>query len=400
MVPPGSSGASPWRLHLLANHHPALHGLRVLAIFAVVQLHVSVAFERTGLLRRGAFYDRSMSVWFAMDLFFFLSGFLIGTMLLRDETTLDARRAVRFWVRRAFRIVPPYLVVLTALACIGPLSAAQRGNLWREYAYLTNYFPQRGPPVMVWAWSLCVEEHFYLLVPLLVAALGLLASSRARAVALVLLWCSGLALRVGDVALFHPGASFGELFFQVYPRTHLRYDILVAGVLAAHLQHRHGADIAAVMRRPGVRVAVIAFVAGCFALLLSPPAAIPEPLRWSLWWSGLTSVCFLPLVLLVVNHRGAVGRALGHRSFLVVATLGYGVYLVHPAVIDRVVVPAVIAGATVLWTSRGVLLPFGVLWTIAVALAMAGSLGLAALLHLLVEKPSLALRDRLAPGSG
>lgn len=389
-----------WRLTLLNNHYPSLHGLRVLAIVAIVQLHVSVSFERWGILPRGPLYDASMSPWFAMDLFFLLSGFLIGTMLLREDAPLDPRRAVRFYARRSFRIVPPYFAVLTILALIGPLTVAQRADLWREYFYLTNYFVGRSSPVMIWAWSLCVEEHFYLLVPLFVAALVALRSARARTIALCLAWLSGLLVRLVVVTVSHPRADFYELFAAVYPRTHLRYDILVAGVLAAHLQHRHGALLADRLARSGWRLAVLVHCLACLALLLHPPAMIPLQLRYALWWSGLTSVLYLPLVLLLVNQPGAVGRQLGRRGFLYIATLGYGIYLVHVPIIERLVRPVLLRVALAFWNTSHTVPPLWLLWPLAVVLTMALSICASFALHMLVEKPFLALRDRFAPGSG
>lgn len=394
------SRPAPWRLFLLNNQYPALHGLRVLAVLAVVQLHVSVSFERWGVLPRGAFYDASTRVWFAMDLFFLLSGFLIGTMLLRDDEPLDPRRVARFYARRSFRIVPPYFIVLTALALLGPLTLAQRAGLWREYLYLTNYVLGRDTPVMVWAWSLCVEEHFYLLVPLVVAALGALRTARARTAALCLAWLSGLSLRVAVIVIDYPHADFFELFGRVYPRTHLRYDILVAGVLAAHLHRRHGAFLADRFARPGWRVAMYAFCLACLALLVAPPTSIPLPLVCAVSWGGLTSALYLPLVLLLVNQPGALGRQLGRRGFLHVATLGYGVYLVHVPIIERLVRPALVWFTLAVWNSLRVLPPLWLLWPLAFALTMVFSLSASYLLHVLVEKPCLALRDRFVPGSG
>lgn len=386
----------------LANHYPALHGLRVLAILSIVQLHVSVGYRRWGF--PPPFYERSVNIWFGMDLFFLLSGFLIGSMLLRDPDATRPAAAARFWARRAFRIIPAYYVVLSVLAFVpwtdpmtrAPvLSAAQRANVWHEFLYLTNYFPVRSDPVMVWAWSLCVEEHFYLAVPVVLAAVSALRSPGARLGALGALWASGVALRLAHVAA-HAPMSFDAMFRDVYPRTHLRYDILVAGVIVAELQQRHGDRVRAALDRPAVRAAAWSVVAVCLALLLWPPR-LPDMLRWPLWWGVLTAFLYAPLVLLLVNRPGALGRFLGARAFLVLATFGYGVYLVHIPIADRIAVPITLrVGIHLL--QRGVLLPPWIVWGTAVLITWAVSVALAYALHLLVEKPSLALRDRLVPG--
>ena len=140
----------------LPNHYPALHGLRVLAIVLVVQLHTTWA-----LLFVGVVSFSTESLWFGMDLFFLLSGFLIGSMLLAEAPSGRRVKMGRFYLRRTFRIFPPYFVVLTLFASMWPLNPAQRAHLWMEYAYLTNYVPPIfGLVVMPWGWSLALEEHF------------------------------------------------------------------------------------------------------------------------------------------------------------------------------------------------------------------------------------------------
>lgn len=389
---------SALRPALLANHHPPLHGLRVLAIVAIVQLHISTGFHRWNLLGTdAALYRWSTALWFAMDLFFLLSGFLIGSMLLRDDRAVTPAGAARFWGRRAFRIVPAYYVVLTALALTTPLDAARRAALWHEYAYLTNYFVSEGPPLMIWAWSLCVEEHFYLAVPVLVGALALLPSARARAAALAALWASGILLRVVAVLVPHRAWTFDELFRDVYPRTHLRYDILIAGVLLAWVERQHGPRLDALFTRPSVRRAALALSALSLVLLFTH-LPLPLPLRCALEWGGLTALLYVPLVLWLLHHRGAVARALGHPAFRYVATFGYGIYLVHLAVIERLLPPVLLPPIVEYARAHGGPPPVGALWVIALATALVLSLLVSAALHLLVEKPALALRDRLLPG--
>src|SRR5512133_1053629 len=83
-------------LDLLDNRYPALHGLRVLAIVTVVQFHITWIFygEQNIWLDRG-FVDSSLTIFFGMDLFFMLSGFLIGSILLRSlqvDGTQNIRR--------------------------------------------------------------------------------------------------------------------------------------------------------------------------------------------------------------------------------------------------------------------------------------------------------------------
>ena len=158
------------RLHPLANHFPPLHGLRALAIVSVLQFHLTMTFRAGGLLAEDhPLSIGSLRIWFGMDLFFVLSGFLIGTLLAPGTNAAPRGGMLRFYARRTIRIVPLYWVVLTALVLLLPPMPALRANLVYEYAYLSNYI---RPCFIPWGWSLCVEEHFYLVVPLLAAALS------------------------------------------------------------------------------------------------------------------------------------------------------------------------------------------------------------------------------------
>jgi len=130
------------RLARLADRYPPLDGLRVIAVFIVVQIHVTNQLAESGIRSPSSSWFSSIDLMFAMDFFFFLSGFLIGSMLLTDARTGRPSSIGRFYLRRTFRIVPSYIVVLSVLALMTPLSSAQRANLWKEFVYLTNYVTQ------------------------------------------------------------------------------------------------------------------------------------------------------------------------------------------------------------------------------------------------------------------
>src|SRR5207248_2608681 len=90
-------------LDLLDNRYPALHGLRVIAILTVIQFHVTWVFAgEQGIFLDRDFIDRSLSVFFGMDLFFMLSGFLIGSILLHSLQSAGSQQVRRFYLRRIF----------------------------------------------------------------------------------------------------------------------------------------------------------------------------------------------------------------------------------------------------------------------------------------------------------
>jgi peptidoglycan/LPS O-acetylase OafA/YrhL len=384
-----------FRLELLPNHFPALHGIRVLAILSIIQFHVTCLFETWRIPLSPVFTRYSKNIWFGMDLFFVLSGFLIGSMLLQDDALGSPRATARFWARRAFRILPLYYVVLTLLVVCSPIAPSQRDNLWREYLYVSNYATRVGPPVMFWGWSLCVEEHFYLVIPFVLLGLRALRDARARLAALGALWLTAVVLR----ALAVSSATLrdeADLMLDVYPRTHLRFDILVAGLVVAELYHHHADAVRARLSSVNARAALAAWCALCVAWLAAPPSWATAPVRACLSWGVVTSALYVPLVLFLLVSSGSIVRALSASVFRTFATLGYGVYLVHLVVLEKLVMPVVVIfGLTLL--RRGVALSLYLYWILALALTFALSLLTAWALHVTVDKLSLHLRDRLLP---
>jgi peptidoglycan/LPS O-acetylase OafA/YrhL len=366
--------------------------MRVLAIVSVLQFHVTVALVEAGVLKDLNFAMRSMTVFFGMDLFFIMSGFLIGTMLLYAVDTKKKQSVWRFWLRRGFRTFPLYYVVLTFLAAVFPMTAAQKANLFYEYVYLTNYRLVLKPTVvMMWGWSLCVEEHFYLAVPLLLGALLYVRTHRWRIALLVLLWLAALAIRLRIFYANEGGWNDANIFQALYIPTHVRFDILVAGVLLAYVHRYFKDDLDRLLARPLWRWAF--FLEGFvnFAMLCVPHS-FPNFFLFRVFsWGTLTSLMYLPWLLLLLHTDGPVVRLLSRRGFLLFATLGYGIYLIHIPVCERLLVPLA------QWMQARLGMTALTLWPLTLALLFFGSAAGAYVLHLTVEKPALWLRDRLAP---
>ena len=173
-----------------AEHLPALDGLRAVAVFVVISYHAGVMQGVPGDL--------------GVTLFFVLSGFLITWLLAKEFAATESISIRSFYARRALRIFPAYYVfILFSLAVDTALGHRwPRGLIAVAFTYLVNYYNAfLGHPTtsIAHAWSLAVEEQFYLLWPL--ACLALLRRSRttaARSVAIVivvtLLWRSTLYL--------------------------------------------------------------------------------------------------------------------------------------------------------------------------------------------------------------
>ena len=136
----------------MQSYNPALDGIRAIAVLAVLAHHAEIPWLQGGFI--------------GVDVFFVLSGFLI-TRLLRDELCASGRLSLpRFYARRAVRLYPTLLLMLAAVLTTSP-------DLWREAVlaglYLSDYSVAlfETPIVVAHTWSLSVEEHFYLLWPLM-----------------------------------------------------------------------------------------------------------------------------------------------------------------------------------------------------------------------------------------
>ncbi len=391
-APPARRRWDAFRLHLLDNRYPSLHGLRVLAIVSVVQYHVTwimVGEQHLGL--DGTFTNLSLGVFFGMDLFFILSGFLIGSILIRSLEIEGTRDLRRFYARRAFRTFPAYYVVLTALVLGFGLGPGQRQHLWSEYVYLTNFFPlTRDRIVMFWGWSLALEEQFYVAVPLLFLLLLRFRRPRVRLALLAVLWAAGLASRLYVYWTHGPWNDF-TLYDSLYFRTPTRFDPLVAGIFLAFVNAHHADAVRAWLRAPFHR-AVLGLVALTTGWVLMRPTMFGYEnlhLVRVFSWGTLTTLFWLSLLGLLLFAEGWFGQVLGHPAFRKLATLGYGVYLIHIPIIDHLMIPAAHA-----LDEQHVSL--AIVWTAALAGVLAASFAGAFAIHLLIEKPSLWLRDRIA----
>src|SRR5438045_2749299 len=214
------------------ERQPGLDLLRALAIIVVVVYHAALfGFKLPGGVDRFG--------WIGVDLFFVLSGYLIGGQLLAPLARDQRIKLGRFFARRALRIMPAYFVVL-AIYFLLPS--------WREYSEMSQplwkfllsvqNIALHGGTAFSHAWSLAVEDQFYLALPFLLLFLF----RRPHATILVpsLIVIGGIALR-GFLAAQNPsfdesGVSFRGFQAWIYYPTWTRLDPLVFGVALAAIE--------------------------------------------------------------------------------------------------------------------------------------------------------------------
>ena len=214
------------------ERQPGLDLLRALAIIVVVVYHAALfGFKLPGRVDRFG--------WIGVDLFFVLSGYLIGGQLLAPLARDQRIKLGRFFTRRALRIMPAYFVVL-AIYFLLPS--------WREYSEMSQplwkfllsvqNIALHGGTAFSHAWSLAVEDQFYLALPFLL--LFLYRRPRAAIIVPCLIVIGGIGLRA-FLAAQNPSVNDGGVSFRgfqawIYYPTWTRLDPLVFGVALAAIE--------------------------------------------------------------------------------------------------------------------------------------------------------------------
>jgi peptidoglycan/LPS O-acetylase OafA/YrhL len=350
-----------------------LDALRGMAVLLVLGRHLEFPTDAHPLL---AAWQRGG--WVGVDLFFVLSGFLVSGLLFREYRRTGSVTLGRFLVRRAFRIYPAFFVLLGCTWLISRSLHTPHTSVrafLAEVLFVQNYY--RG----VWShtWSLAVEEHFYIALPLLL--LGLIWMGRHTRDPFRLLVPLGAMTVVGLAGLrwfnawLEPYSNPTHLF-----PTHLRADSLLAGVLLAYAWHFHRAAFNRLVggRR---RMLLVAGVA-CFV-----PAFLFElETAWFMSTLGLTLFA-IGAVLVIAAGLGSEAPGVARR-LAPIGGFSYSIYLWH--------MPVLIWGVPLCERTLGYRLDDGV----RIAVYLAGSLVTGAGMAWLVETPALWLRDRWFGSAG
>jgi len=308
-----------------------------------------------------------------VDLFFVLSGFLIGQQLLKSYVARRKISVAEFYRRRAFRILPSYLVVL-ALYYFVPWwrEFPPMAPLWKFLTFTMNFGSRGG--AFSHAWSLCVEEHFYLLLPLLILLLMRRPSTRKTVAIISAFVVLGIGLRT-FLIVHYPDSFWARIYFPSYTRL----DGLLVGVSLATVRSYRPSWWSALMRR-GHSLSLLGVL--CIGSAMWFFGAYDFATRWGLVFEfPLIALGFGLLTASSVSDNGLLSRVKVPGTELL-ATLAFTLYLTHKAV-----------AKIVMRTFPAITSPQGpASWLLYAFTCMAA----AWLLHVSVELPFLRLRDRPA----
>jgi peptidoglycan/LPS O-acetylase OafA/YrhL len=300
----------------------SLNGIRALAVMMVFFSHGST----TSLIPGGL----------GVTIFFVLSGYLITTLMQREFAASDRIALGAFYLRRAWRLMPPLLVVVAIAGLLSSLNLIDgrfslRGLLSVLF-YFGNYhviaFDFGGLPVgMGVVWSLAVEEHYYLLYPPL--ALLLLRSRRRWLASLVL-----IALCIAILAWRYRLAAAGGFESYLSMATDTRADAILIGCLLAFWSAPSTATVTAASALP-LRSWLL--LGACLAVLLTTLLYRDESFRLTARYT-LQALAIAPLIALAVRQsRSAVFRWLNSAPMHYLGTLSYTIYLSHQLILYGVI---------------------------------------------------------------
>lgn len=329
-----------------SGYFPALDGLRCLSVLMVICNHLPVPVPSV------------VHGYLGVDVFFVLSGFLITTLMLREIATTGRLSLAGFYVRRLFRIVPLYVLTIIlyhfAVRVAGdPVKITQfDAALPYLLTFMREFAPESAGNVFGHAWSLGVEEKFYLLWPLLLVWLYPL---RLRS----LPWLVAMA-----VALWFMPAQMGR-----------SYGGLLVGVCIAVVIDRIARMPNSALKWLPPDAAIAVMIAGAYLL-------VGLDSRFILMFS----TCVGLLIASLVSRPGLLHRVLGSGGLVFVGRRSYAIYLVHVLAanaIARMILPR--------WELNWIATAFAT-FTLSLACAMT--------LHVLIERPCISAGRRLSLSLG
>ncbi len=311
---------SPKRSPENLSRIPSLDGIRAIAIALVIYGHTVTRFGNPSPFK--AEIERTGLLWpDGVGIFFVLSGFLITTLLLREYDRSGTISIRKFYLRRCFRILPPFYAyigfVLVFFCWIHPIQVQ-----WKSFTMAAVFLRDYGVRPDFWAtdhlWSLGVEEQFYLLWPALLY-LGLRFGGR-RAASKIAITCILLApaLRVGGklagIQFFHD--RVGEMF-------HCRMDSLMCGCLLAILigNPRFESGFA--------RISKFWWCFFLYVFVLDGELTQHLGVHYRLTIGYTINAIAIALMLLwaMRNAGSPVGRILNNRLMVTAGVLSYSAYL-------------------------------------------------------------------------
>lgn len=371
-------------MNLFKNLLPPLHSdriygldiLRAFAIFFVVAEHGGTYLE--GKLQS---YYYLTFVHDGVSMFFVLSGFLIGTILIKTLETGKTKAATLadFWIRRWIRTIPPYFLILTLLVLINKPLDRNYDHSWTKYYYLfCQNFAWPQPGFFPESWSISVEEWFYFIVPLSVFLLtGLFHLNHKIGIPLVAFCIIAAATYMRFYKLGYRDFHDDRYWWDVGLRKQVitRLDAPMFGVIGAYIAYYH--------KKVWFRFRYTMLITGIVLLLFHRYSFMwlhDEPFFY--WYdcifsfslAGIATLLLLPYLSEIKQGKGSIYKAISYTSII-----SYSMYLLNLSVVQHLIVSRLVAAPS--WKG------YFLFWILTYLLSF--------IMYRYFEKPMMNLRQKL-----
>ena len=315
---------------------------------------------------------------FGVDLFFVLSGFLISNLLFKEYLETGGIKLARFWLRRALKLYPSFylMMAVTVIYCVAWHVPETLRSYVGELTLTQNYVDS------IWGhtWSLAVEEHFYLLLPLALFVMMRRNPGSANPFRPVLYVFGGVAVICLGLRVWNAAAFPAYDHRLHYEPSHLRIDSLLFGVLLSYLHNFHSAFLTKMMGAPWrMPLTLVSIVA------LTPTLLLPsnDPFVYTYGFTSIYLGFGIVLLLSIYKEKpgtkpGAIARAIGAMG-----VYSYTIYLWHVPI-------------AMVFSALGARFPLVNPYALH-ALYLAASIGTGVATSKLLEVPVLKLRERFFP---
>ena len=223
-----------------------IDGVRAIAVIWVIIFHAWL-FQYNDFQTVGdGIFDSPFLIWISkgdlgVDLFFVISGFLIGSILFKEYKRTQQINFKRFYARRFLRLMPVYVFsMILGVYFLNETDPEGWKDAWSNLLYINNFVRNS---YMGWTWSLAIEEQFYLVIPFLIAFIIPRFKNKLIPFSLLALITIGLTYHYSfNILKFEVpfnsvflDDAWEDWFWDYYMLTHLRYGGLLSGVVGAYL---------------------------------------------------------------------------------------------------------------------------------------------------------------------
>jgi len=399
------------------NNFKAIDGIRAIAVLWVIIFHVWIFQHNTFPDILGEVAQNPLLVWITkgdlgVDLFFVISGFLIGSILFKEYKRTKTLNFKSFYLRRFLRLFPVYLFsMIIALYFLDGNGAERWTTAWSNLIYVNNYVFKS---YMGWTWSLAIEEQFYIVIPFLIVFL--FPKFRKKRVLFSILAIIPIILtyyysvHIFNFEIPYNREIFGDIwqewFWGYYMLTHLRYGGLLSGVIAAYIHINHSEQVLYFFqKKKNLSNFLILFSIVSFLLISSLSLGQAAPVEESIFYElprnvGVYyeiihrelfsyAVVFLMMACLYSKSRiiQPLNTFLSANFFYPIAKISYSAYLFHVMFMEWFF-PIFTEYAKNSLTTIQIVFTNGII-SIAVTILVAG------LMLVLIEEPFNKLKNKL-----